>query len=65
VNWEQVFHGLKDAEYQGPLVLESFSANNPALIAAIRLWRPPAQSPEHLAREGLKFLKEWSERVSL
>jgi D-psicose/D-tagatose/L-ribulose 3-epimerase len=65
VNWEQVFHGLKDANYQGPLVLESFSANNPELIAAIRLWRPPEQSSEELAREGLKFLKEWSERVAL
>lgn len=65
VNWEQVFNGLKAANYKGPLVLESFSANNPELIAAIRLWRPPEQTPEQLAREGLKFLKEWSARVEL
>jgi D-psicose/D-tagatose/L-ribulose 3-epimerase len=65
VNWEQVFRGLKDANYKGPLVLESFSENNPELIAAIRMWRPVKETPETLAREGLKFLKEWSAKVSL
>jgi D-psicose/D-tagatose/L-ribulose 3-epimerase len=65
VNWNEVFHGLADAQYNGPLVLESFSANNPDLIAAIRLWRPPQQAPDFLAREGLKFLKLWSSKVEL
>jgi D-psicose/D-tagatose/L-ribulose 3-epimerase len=65
VNWEEVFKGLKDANYKGPLVLESFSENNPELIAAIRMWRPPKQTPEMLAREGLKFLQDWSTKVGL
>lgn len=65
VNWEELFNGLADAKYTGPLVLESFSANNPDLIAAIRLWRPPQQTPDFLAREGLKFLKSWSQKVGL
>ena len=57
VDWNEVFRRLKDAKYQGPLVLESFAAINPALIAATKLWRPPNQSSEVLAGEGLQYLK--------
>ncbi|MGQ9626152.1 MAG: sugar phosphate isomerase/epimerase family protein [Anaerolineae bacterium] len=65
VNWDEVFRGLADAHYEGPLVVKSFPAVNPALAAAIKLWRPPTQPSEFLAREGLKFLKEYSERYGL
>ena len=65
IDWDDIFRGLKDAQYQGPLVLESFSANNPELIAAIRLWRPPKQTPEYLATEGLKFLRQMAEKYRL
>jgi len=65
VNWEGVFRGLADGDYKGPLVLESFSGNNVDLMAAIRLWRPPKESPDFLAREGLKFLRDWSKQVGL
>ena len=57
VNWAEVFKGLAAADYSGPLVLKSFSANNPDLIAAIRLWHLAEESPEFLATEGLKFLR--------
>lgn len=65
VNWEEVFRGLADARYTGPLVLESFAAINPDLAAATKLWRPPNQSPTVLAREGLRFLRAGAERVGL
>lgn len=65
VNWSEVFTGLAAADYDGPLVLESFSANNPELIAAIRLWHPSEETPEFLALEGLKFLRHWVEEVGL
>jgi D-psicose/D-tagatose/L-ribulose 3-epimerase len=65
VNWEDVFRGLKDANYKGPLVLESFSGNNPELSAAIRLWRPQNKTPEFLATEGLKYLRIMAEKYSL
>lgn len=58
VNWDEVFRGLADGHYQGPLVLESFAAINPDLIAATCLWRPPRYDSTTLAGEGLKFLKE-------
>jgi D-psicose/D-tagatose/L-ribulose 3-epimerase len=65
VNWDEVFRGLVDANYKGPLVVKSFPAVSPDLAAAIKLWRPPAQSSEFLAREGLKFLREYAEKYGL
>lgn len=65
INWEDIFRGLKDAGYKGPLVLESFSGNNPELSAAIRLWRPQNKTPEFLATEGLKYLRSMAYKYSL
>lgn len=65
VNWDEVFRGLLDANYKGPLVVKSFPAINPDLAAAIKLWRPPNQASEFLAREGLKFLRECAEKYGL
>jgi len=59
VTWEQVFRGLKDAGYTGSLALESFSENFSGV------WRAPKQTPEMLAVEGLKFMRERSEKVNL
>jgi D-psicose/D-tagatose/L-ribulose 3-epimerase len=65
VDWEQVFEGLGAARYQGPLVLESFAAINEDLQGATKLWRPPGQPPEVLAREGLAFLRDHAARAGL
>jgi D-psicose/D-tagatose/L-ribulose 3-epimerase len=65
INWDEVFRGLADANYKGPMVVKSFPAVNPDLAAAIKLWRPPKQSSEFLAREGLKFLREHVEKYGL
>lgn len=58
VKWDEVWRGLKDANFTGKLVLESFAAINPDLAAATCLWRPPNQSSDQIAREGLAFLKD-------
>ena len=65
VNWEDVFRGLADANYKGPLVLESFAAINPDLQAATKLWRPPNQPSDVLASAGLKVLKQYADRYHL
>lgn len=57
VNWGDVWRGLKDANFTGKLVLESFAAINPDLAAATCLWRPPNEGSDRIAREGLAFLK--------
>jgi D-psicose/D-tagatose/L-ribulose 3-epimerase len=65
VIWEQFWQALRDIDYRGHLVLESFAAINPDLMAATCLWRPPNQAPEVLARQGLKFLREGANRYGL
>jgi D-psicose/D-tagatose/L-ribulose 3-epimerase len=65
IDWDEVFRGLKDANYQGPLALESFAAINPDLIAATKLWRPPNQSSEVLASEGLHYLRTKADEYGL
>jgi D-psicose/D-tagatose/L-ribulose 3-epimerase len=65
VNWDEIFQGLVDAHYTGPLALESFAAINPDLIAATCLWRPPNRPSAVLASEGLRFLREKAEQYGL
>jgi D-psicose/D-tagatose/L-ribulose 3-epimerase len=65
VIWDDVFRGLADAGYEGPLVLESFAAINPDLQAATKLWRPPNQPPGALAEKGLAFLKVGARKAGL
>jgi len=65
VNWDEVFRGLADAHYKGPLVLEAFSAINPDLVASTRLWRPPKDAPTVIAGEGLAFMRQGAQRVGL
>ncbi len=57
VAWDDLFAGLKQAAYQGWVVVESFSQSLPEIAAATAIWRPLAPSNEVYARESLKFLK--------
>jgi D-psicose/D-tagatose/L-ribulose 3-epimerase len=65
VNWAEVWKALKAAKIRGYLVLESFSAIHPNLMAATCLWRPPNQSSEVLARGGHKFLRQGIKKAKL
>lgn len=57
VHWDEVFRGLKDIEYRGDLVMESFAAVNEDLAGATAIWRNVVDSPETLIRDGLTFLR--------
>jgi D-psicose/D-tagatose/L-ribulose 3-epimerase len=65
VNWDDVFHGLADGNYKGPLVLESFAAINPDLQTATKLWRLPNQPSDVLASAGLGVLKQYAYKYNL
>jgi D-psicose/D-tagatose/L-ribulose 3-epimerase len=65
VKWDEVWQGLQEIDFGGYLVLESFAAINPDLTAATCLWRPPAQSPQTIAAEGLAFLRAGVEKYGL
>ncbi len=57
VPWDELFAGLNKINYQGWVVVESFSQSLPEIAAATAIWRPLAPSSEVYARESLKFLK--------
>jgi D-psicose/D-tagatose/L-ribulose 3-epimerase len=58
VTWDQVAAGLKDIGYDGPVVIESFTAKVKSIARAAAIWRSLAPSQDALAADGLKFLRE-------
>jgi D-psicose/D-tagatose/L-ribulose 3-epimerase len=58
VDWKGVFQALSDVEYDGWLTIESFGFALGELSAAASIWRDIAPTPESIAWEGIKFLKE-------
>ena len=58
VPWQEVAQALKDIDYNGPVVIESFTPAVKSISRAAAIWRPLAASPDALASEGLKFLKQ-------
>ncbi|WP_406314326.1 sugar phosphate isomerase/epimerase [Streptosporangium sp. NBC_01639] len=55
--WPAFAAALREARYTGPLVIESFTADNQAIATAASIWRPLATSQDALATEGLAFLR--------
>jgi D-psicose/D-tagatose/L-ribulose 3-epimerase len=58
VEWKSVFSALRDIGYDGWLTIESFGFAIGELSAAAAIWRDLASSPEVIAWEGVKFLKQ-------
>ena len=58
VPWKEVAQALKDIHYDGPVVIESFTPKVKSIARAAAIWRPLAASPDALAAEGVKFLRE-------
>ena len=58
VPWNEVAQALKDINYDGPLVIESFTPKVKSIARAAAIWRPLADSPDALASEGLAFLRQ-------
>ena len=58
VTWDEVAQALRDINFNGPLVIESFTPKVKSIARAAAIWRPLAPSPDALAGDGLKFLKD-------
>jgi D-psicose/D-tagatose/L-ribulose 3-epimerase len=58
VEWTDVFEALRDIGYNGWLTIESFGFALPEISAAAAIWRDIAPTPESIAFEGVKFLKQ-------
>jgi D-psicose/D-tagatose/L-ribulose 3-epimerase len=58
VNWAGVFQALRDIRYDGWLTIESFGFALVGLSAAAAIWRDIESSPEAIAFDGVRFLRQ-------
>ncbi len=58
VHWQEVARALRDIEYKGDCVIESFTSECETIAAAAAIWRPLAPSQDELASEGCRFLTD-------
>ena len=57
VPWDDVAQGLRDIDYNGAVVIESFTAEVKSIARAAAIWRPLAPTQDAIAYDGLTFLK--------
>lgn len=57
VYWQSIASALKEMDYQGPVVIESFTDQVKEIARAVCIWREIAPSQDAIAAEGLKYLK--------
>ncbi len=55
--WQEIAQALRDVNYQGVCVIESFTNKVETISKAAAIWRPLAASQDDLARNGLNFLR--------
>ncbi|WP_030155614.1 sugar phosphate isomerase/epimerase [Glycomyces sp. NRRL B-16210] len=57
LDWPGILAALDRAGYDGPLVIESFTAHNATIATAASIWRPLAPTQDAIAVEGLTYLR--------
>ena len=63
VKWDETFAAIKSTGYDGWFMIEAFGLALPELAAATKIWRRMYPDEDHLAREGLAFMKNRWEGV--
>jgi D-psicose/D-tagatose/L-ribulose 3-epimerase len=63
IDWPDVFQALRRVDYDGWLTIEGFGFSLGALSAAVSIWRDLAQTPDSIAFDGVRFLREASRRA--
>jgi len=58
IPWKEFFQALKEVDYDYCITIESFDPDMERIAKLTCIWRKLADSPEHLATEGLEFLKK-------
>jgi D-psicose/D-tagatose/L-ribulose 3-epimerase len=57
VHWDDVAKALREIQYDGPVVIESFTAEVKEIASAVCIWREIAPSQDAIASQGLTFLR--------
>ena len=57
IDWEGFRDAIVESGYAGPVVIESFTAENETIATAASVWRPLAASQDAIAVDGLAFLR--------
>jgi D-psicose/D-tagatose/L-ribulose 3-epimerase len=57
VTWNEVAQALRDIDYDGAVVIESFTSQVKSIARAAAIWRTLARSQDALAGDGVKFLR--------
>lgn len=58
VRWHDTFQALKQVKYDGWLTIEAFGLALPDLAAATKIWRRMFPTEQHVAQQGLEFIKK-------
>jgi D-psicose/D-tagatose/L-ribulose 3-epimerase len=58
VPWQSVAQALQEIGYDGPVVIESFTPKVKSIARAAAIWREFEPSPDALAENGGKFLRQ-------
>lgn len=58
VNWDDVGQALKEINYDGALVIESFTSQIKTIARAAAIWRSFEESQDALGEKGLTFLRK-------
>ena len=58
VHWEEVARALRDINYRGDCIIESFTPACEEIADAAAIWRPLAESQDALASDGCRFLQQ-------
>lgn len=57
VHWNEVARALRDINYTGDCIIESFTPDCEMIADAAAIWRPLAETQDALASDGCQFLK--------
>lgn len=56
--WVEFFQALQEVGYDGCVTIESFDPDMPSIAKLCCIWRKLADSPQQLATEGVRFLRD-------
>lgn len=62
IPWDEFFSALREIDYTGQIVVESFLPTVQEIARAVSLWRPVATSMDELASDAIDFVRAKWER---